>query len=507
MIIEPKLTYIPEPNLSFGYNQKTPDPRDGLMLYGPFDREKIRGQISIGIIGGFKQREYLKAYLKKIHQPIYNNSNEVARPFFAGLEAVFGIHVNFDNIQEINISNDEINKYLHYTNGHQRVFNLSKLYADELIKYINQEEKPVTVWFIVIPDEIYKYGRPDSKLPKSEENVKAPLRLRRKEINSTQGFLFQEFSDLKEAYEYEIDFHNQIKAKLLNDKVVTQIIKESTIAYEQIWTKPDKVEQEKIFDSAKAWNICTTLYYKVGGLPWRLGDVREEVCYLGLVYKKLNDDENNRSACCAAQMFIDSGDGMVFRGNIGNWFNPKTKEFHISKNDAINLINHSLEAFKEKLGKGNYPKEIFIHAKTYFDDDEWEGFTEAVMGKSEIVGVRIQPTNEFKLYRDFTFCVPRGMTMQVTSTKAFLWTKGFIPRLQTQVGLETPNPISVEITRGRADINQVCKDVLALTKLNYNACIFADGLPVTLRFADSIGEVLTAGQNVKSDVLPFKHYV
>ena len=206
-------------------------------------------------------------------------------------------------------------------------------------------------------------------------------------------------------------------------------------------------------------------------------------------------------------MFIDSGDGMVFRGNIGDWFNPETKEFHISKNDAVNLINHSLEAFKEKLGKGKYPKEIFIHAKTYFDDQEWDGFSEAVSGKSSIIGVRIQASNEFKLYRGYSFCVPRGMVMKVARHKAFLWTKGFIPRLQTQIGLETPNPVTVEITRGTASIEQVCKDVLALTKLNYNACIFADGQPVTLRFADSIGEVLTAGKNVIANILPFKHYV
>lgn len=505
MIIEPELTYLKEPQLSFGYNQKTSDPRDGLMLYGAFDREKIKGQVNIGIIGCEKQRGYLKDYLKKIHHPIHNNTNDVARPFFAGLESVFGIHINFENIKEIDISDNEVNKFLHYQDGHQRVFNLTKLYADELVKYSKQEEMPVTVWFVVISDDIYKYGRPNSKIPKSKENIK--LGLRPKDRNPNQGFLFEDLNDLKEAYEFEINFHNQLKAKLLDDKIVTQIIKESTIAYEILWDKEDKIVKQRVFDSAKAWNISTTLYYKVGGLPWRLGDVREDVCYLGLVYKKLENDQNNRSACCAAQMFIDSGDGMVFRGNIGDYFNPVTKEFHITKEDAINLINHSLEAFKEKLGKGKYPKEIFIHAKTYFDDEEWEGFKEAVEGKSKIIGVRIQSTSEFKLYRDFSFCVPRGMTMKVATNKAFLWTKGFISRLQTQVGLETPNPISVEVTRGDADIIQVCKDVLALTKLNYNACIFADGQPVTLRFADSIGEVLTAGQNVKTDVLPFKHYV
>jgi hypothetical protein len=171
------------------------------------------------------------------------------------------------------------------------------------------------------------------------------------------------------------------------------------------------------------------------------------------------------------------------------------------------MISQSLEAFKQKLGKGQYPREVFIHAKTLFDDDEWTGFTEMAVGKSKIIGVRIQSTNQFKLYRDYSFCVPRGMMMKTATEKAYLWTKGFIPRLQTQIGLETPNPIVVEVTRGSADIEQVCKDVLALTKLNYNACIFADGQPVTLRFADSIGEVLTAGKNVVTCILPFKHYV
>lgn len=505
MLEEPELTFIREPELSFGFNQKTADPRDGLMLYGPYDREKMKGRINIGIIGCSQQRQYLKDYLEKIHKPVFSRATDIARPFFPGLEAAFGIHINFDNLVEIDVSENEVIKFLHYTDGHQRVFNLSNLFADKLIKYVKQEERPITVWFVAIQDDIFKFGRPKSKLPKSSENIR--IGLKKKERNPAQPFLFQEFTILQDAYEYEINFHNQLKAKLLNDKIVTQIIREGTIAYDRLWADESKINDHRLFDSAKAWNIATTLYYKNGGLPWRLGEIREDVCYLGLVYKKLDNDPNNRSACCAAQMFIDSGDGMVFRGNIGDWFNPETKEYHISKNDAIDMINHSLEAFKEQLGKGKYPKEIFIHAKTLFNEQEWEGFSDAVKGKSTIIGVRIQATSQFKLYRNHTFCVPRGMVMKVSTQKAYLWSKGFIPRLQTQIGLETPNPLSVEIIRGEADIEQVCKDVLALTKLNYNACIFADGQPVTLRFADSIGEILTAGKNITTSILPFKHYV
>lgn len=236
-----------------------------------------------------------------------------------------------------------------------------------------------------------------------------------------------------------------------------------------------------------------------------MGDVREKVCYLGLVYKKTDTSESNTNACCAAQMFLDSGDGMVFRGNLGPWYNPTTKEFHLRKSDASELLNQSLEAFKEK--SGFYPKQIFIHARTNFNDDEWEGFTDAAEGKTNVVGVKIRSDGTFKIYRDYPYCVPRGTVLQVSDKQGYLWSRGFVPRLQTQMGLEVPNPLNIEITRGEMDFRTVCQDILSLTKLNYNACIFGDGLPVTLRFANSIGEVLTAGKNIRAEVLTFKHYI
>jgi hypothetical protein len=503
--MEPKLIYIPEPKLTFGYNQKMEDPRDGLTLFGPYSREQYSGQINIGIIGPKTQRNYVVEYLKSIHKPVISLTQDIARPYFPGLEAAFGIFINFSAIQQIDIDLEKIKEYLRYTDSHQRVFNLSNLYAEALSKYTNEEHSTVNVWFVAIPDDIYKFSKPKSKIAKAEDNIAIGLSSR--ERNPNQPLLFQELNKLKEAYEFEVDFHNQLKAKLLSDKIVTQIIRESTIAYKAIWSDLERVEYETLFDTAKAWNISTTLYYKYGGIPWKLDDVRKNVCYLGLVYKKIDRGEFNRNACCAAQMFLDSGDGMVFRGNIGPWYNPKSKEFHLDKNDASELLSLSLEAFRVKSETKEYPEEIFIHAKTYFDQDEWNGFAEAAEGKSKIIGIRIRNDSSFKLYRDFSYCIPRGSALLYTDTLAYLWTGGFIPRLQTQIGLETPNPLSIEITKGTNEIVTVCKDVLALSKLNYNACVFSDGSPVTLKFADSIGEVLTAGKYIKSQVLPFKHYV
>jgi hypothetical protein len=92
---------------------------------------------------------------------------------------------------------------------------------------------------------------------------------------------------------------------------------------------------------------------------------------------------------------------------------------------------------------------------------------------------------------------------------AYLWTTGYTPRLDTYPGREVPNPLTVEIVRASGDVNieQVLADLMGLTKLNFNSAGFADGLPVTLRFADLVGEILTAGPTEGIAKLPFKFYI
>ncbi|OGV56646.1 MAG: hypothetical protein A2X49_08685 [Lentisphaerae bacterium GWF2_52_8] len=499
----PKLIYFQEPQLTFAHLQKTEDPRDGLTLFGPFTSQSVAGAITVGIIGPRIQINYLRNYLVKIHNPVISDKTDIARPFFPGVEAALGISINSRSIQEIELKQCDIDTYLKYTDSHQRVFNLSSLYADELRKFCNSEHVHVDVWFVVIPQSIYTLCRPKSRVPRTDDTIN--IGLAKCDRNSDQPSLFEEDNELKAAYQYELNFHNQLKAKLLNDKIITQIVRDQTIAYKELLSSDEKINQESKFDSAKAWNIATTLYYKAGGIPWKLGEIRRQVCYLGLVYKKIDSSPDERKACCAAQMFLDSGDGMVFRGNIGPWYNPETKQCHIARRDACDLLKMSLQSFQEKLKY--LPEEIFIHARTYFDDEEWSGFLDATQGKCKIVGIRIRDDNHLKLYRRYQYAVPRGASLILSDVEAYLWTKGYVPRLQTQLGLEVPSPLYIQITRGEADINTVCHDIFALTKLNYNACIFGDGEPVTLRFADSIGNILTAGPNVTTEVLSFKHYL
>jgi hypothetical protein len=251
------------------------------------------------------------------------------------------------------------------------------------------------------------------------------------------------------------------------------------------------------------WNLTTTAFFKAGGRPWKLAEVRPGVCYIGLVFKINSLDPVAGNACCGAQMFLDSGDGLVFK-STGSWYSQDRKEFHLTRGGATDLISRVVSAYYDLHGKA--PSEIFVHGRKRFSAVEWAGFKEGAPD-SNIVCVRISRSQEMKLYRPTKTPVIRGSTFFLGEGRSLLWTAGYIPELATYPGREVPNPLLVEISRGDADMSNVLRDVMGLTKVNFNACIFSDGLPVTLRFAEAVGEILTAAPQNDGPPLPFRHYI
>lgn len=101
----------------------------------------------------------------------------------------------------------------------------------------------------------------------------------------------------------------------------------------------------------------------------------------------------------------------------------------------------------------------------------------------------------------------RGTALQIGDRHAYLWTSGYAPRLDTYMYSETPNPISVKILRGECPLATVLGDVLGLTKINFNSCLHNDRLPVTIRFANAVGDVLISAPMDSEPKLPFKFYI
>lgn len=505
-----KLEYIQEPKLIFGNGQTLQSPKDGLFLFGPSGSASGVGGIRYGVIGTNAGIAHFRRWVEIIQRfiPALESESPQHRPF-PGFEAAFGMKFPVQAIREIAVTDAEINQALYISDRHQAIYKVVDVFADPIRRYMAQEEEPVDVWFVVIPDRVHEYGRPQSVVPKDlrVEPQRGINKKLAKNLLSTPS-LFAEDSVAAIPYYYELNFHNQLKARLLegSHRAVVQIVRETTIAPDFFLNAKGEPIRKPQDAATVAWNLCTTAYFKSGKRPWQLAEVRPGVCYIGLVFKQIETSHDESAACCGAQMFLDSGDGMVFRGAVGPWRTGRKGEYHLKADSAKQLISTVVEAYKSN--HGAYPTELFIHGKTYFNNEEWQGFQAAVPIGTNLVGVRIRPVSDMKLFRFGKHPILRGTALCATEKMGYLWTKGYIPYLRTYPGRETPNPLRIDIVRGDASLMRVMSDVMGLTKLNFNACIYGDGVPVTLRFADSVGEILTAGPtNQDQPPLPFKHYI
>jgi hypothetical protein len=509
-ISNPVLIQIPEPELLFGYGQRMAHPKDGLLLFGPSERHSSGGKLSIGVIStpkGLKHYSTGVAALSKSIPPL--KPNDQNHTIFPGFQALFGVDWPSEPATWLSIDEEELARVIRMTDRYQGIHKAVSLYSDAITLHLREEsDSSIDLWIIVVPEDVYLYCRPKSIVEKSERkksdflmNKTAATRLLQ------EPGLFEEDNATAELYLYELDFHNQLKARLLHHKVAVQVIRETTLAPND-FIKDNGRPLRGLQDPATlAWNLATTCYFKAGGKPWQLSTTRRGVCYVGIVFKKDFSSPVPGNACCGAQMFLESGDGVVFRGAVGPWITQGKDDYHLPKEKARTLMSKVVDAYRSK-HNGESPKELFIHGKTRFSKDEWDGFRETVPEDCNVVCIRIREDSGLKLFRHGVTNIARGLGWIKSPWRAYLWTKGYVPRLQTYAGREVPNPLSIEICRGEANIKQVLTDILALTKLNYNACIYGDGVPVTLRFADTVGDILTAApRSAELPPLPFRYYI
>lgn len=509
-----KALHIKEPLLCFKYGQESDYPRDGLFLFGP-ETQPDRREITLGVIGTEKGIRLFRSWMEKLRCGVKvsargprDKKNRLHLSNFSGLKEVFGINVSEDRLVSYTLKREEIEKKLLIANPHECVASTVDYFLHPIKDHMNDEERQVDLWVLVVPEDVFTICRPQAISKRKEELIKGKFPV--KQTSRTDMPLFDDLLDTngEEIFDDVPDFHRLVKAKLLNDGVPSQIIRETTLAPYEFLDKTNRPIRPVQDNSTVAWNLASGLYYKTQAHPpWRLANMRRRVCYVGLCFKLIPNHPSNH-ACCAAQMFLSEGDGVVFRGANGPWLTDK-KEFHLSNVAAKSLIMKVLETFRKRFDE--FPSELFIHGTTKFNDHEWSAFQEAAPQGTNIVGVRIRPSHgEMKLYRDGDYPVLRGTAIMLDNSNAFLWTSGYTPRIDTYLGPETPNPLFISILRStdaKPDIEIVLTDIMGLTKINYNACNFSDSEPVTIRFANRVGEILVMGSARDCTLQPFKFYI
>lgn len=514
-MVDPHITHFGEPDLEFRFGQRFVYPRDGLYFFGPVGAAATLSTVSYGVIGTPVGIERFSKWANTLRRfiPIPPPS-----PRSRGVGAQ---HVPFPGFAEAfraewpaapgstidSISAARIDQSLKIRNRHEAIRTTVDLFVEPLIAENNRLENPPAFWFVVIPEEVWALGRPKSVV-RAADRVEGAVRVsqgraRRIAIEPT---LFGEDEKEAEVYRYATNFRRQLKARLLKEKIVTQIVRETTLTPEEFRTE-NGLPLRRVEDPATiAWKLGTGAYYKAGGRPWQLADVRSGVCYVGLVYKRSDLTSDRRHACCAAQMFLTNGDGVVFRGALGPWYREDVRRFQLDAQAAKDLIRVVVGEYGRL--HGGPPSELFVHAKSAFADEEWEGFREGVGPGTNLVGVQIADAREdLKLFTRGAYPVIRGTAAVMSERSAFLWTSGYVPRLDTYMGPETPNPVAVHVRRGDCELTTVLRDILGLTKINFNSCLHNDRLPVTIKFANAVGDILMAAPIESEPRLPFKFYI
>lgn len=498
------MRFITEPSLEFRYAQKTVDPKVGLSIFGPYDADlpSHPKNISWGAVGTGTGISLASRFFRLIQSPVLSETtskNARLWPAFPGFQAAFYSSMADRPTRSFELDSSKLVTASTNLDPNRRAYDVVNQYL-EGINHIVQSDDPLHVIMCSVPDIIYENCRPKSRIGVGTgERVRFSDRKRRA---GGQTDLLGSYD--VEMYRYSVDFRRQLKARAMEAKVPTQIVLESTLQTEEPQEQFEPRGASPLSD--RAWNLGTTIYYKAGGKPWRLSTTREGVCYVGIVYRKTDSVIGNKTACCAAQMFLDTGDGVVIRGDFGPWFSPSTGQLHIDRRAAQNLLTKVLDTYA--LLEGKPLKEVFLHYRTSINDEEYDGFKSACPSNVKLVCIRVRrEEDETRLYREGDWPVIRGAFFQVNYRRGYLWSTGFKPFYGTYDGWETPVPLRIDVEHGDADVSQVATDILGLTKLNFNECRYGDSNPVTIGFSDAVGEVLVSNPLITNPSPKFKFYI
>jgi hypothetical protein len=157
----------------------------------------------------------------------------------------------------------EIDRCLSLDDRHIRIFETVDLFAGRLC---DAKKSEPDLWFVVIPDKVHKLCTPEAFVPVADRTItQGKMKPATARSYLQQPSLFGDLDEDAEPYFYDPDFRRQPKGKLLWEGILTQIVKESTIApYDFLDAFGNAARNLEKRLAEVAWNICSAAYYKIG---------------------------------------------------------------------------------------------------------------------------------------------------------------------------------------------------------------------------------------------------
>jgi hypothetical protein len=482
MPIELAIVELAPPRLQFGGASTHIDPKVGLLSAGPFDLRfgsARKDHIHVGIIGTKEQVVASQRWLERCRWeiPILGEPSLLRKPF-PGFEEAFHkkLLAPDDSVIVLDSTNpSELAKALQ-GETHQAFQRVVDLYATAHLRLALRDINRPDIVLMCIPDDVL------SKVSSVERTVTESEKKRANEIRrarpSGQLDLFDALDEVEQTPGdfLKRDLRLALKARALKNRLPIQLVTDSLLS-----------DTAKSQDPAtRAWNFAVGLYYKAGGVPWRLPQTGPETCFVGISFHHVRTTHRAIVRSSLAQAFSSDGEGFAIRGG-GVPIEPEQgRNLHLSEQQAFDLARSVLTEYE--LRTGGSPLRVVLHKTSSFDEAEQKGFATALKATPIVSMVTLVPSL-FRLLRYGSYPPKVGTVCTVNGYRSFLFTSGFMPELGTYPGPHVPQPFEVRCLGGESPI-AAAQDVLNLTRMNWNTADIRGKWPVSMSFARRVGGIL-----------------
>jgi len=285
-------------------------------------------------------------------------------------------------------------------------------------------------------------------------------------------------------------FHDLLKADGMRMKTPIQMIRPDTYGARTNRRKRNKGPTPRPLqdEATRAWNFHTALYYKAGGIPWRLVRNPSELssCFIGVSFYKTVDGD--RLLTSVAQVFNERGEGVIVKG--GNAMIDKDdRQPHLSEFDANILLKNAVQTYRKE--HKTFPARVVIHKTSGMNDDEIDGFRSAAEEERiDTLDLLSMRRSFSRLFREGMYPPLRGTLLELDETTNLIYLRGSVNFFEAYPGLYVPRPLEVAIKEANSTATTLAEEIFALSKLNWNNTQFDGGEPITVRAARRVGDIL-----------------
>ncbi|MFD0892923.1 hypothetical protein KBB96_16005 [Luteolibacter ambystomatis] len=453
----PKISVIHEPMLEFAKGGTSRDIRRGILKWGPIDAgtNRTKSEIRLGLVGTPKTIASFMEWFEECRTGVVASDllNENLNPPFPGLSLDVGLRCEFltDRTWTEEISESEIRKAL---DGSGRVISTAEAFHDR-IKSLHE----------------LSASKPDVVICLPPENVRRQLK---PSLGGDDDEDWEDFDEQKGP-----DFHDYLKGLCLETGSVFQLI------WPRTYTKGTKGVQDM---ATCAWNLFTALFYKSGGVPWKLQRAPGSLstCYIGIAFSKREGTGFSHSSL--TQIFNDRGEGTILRGGLASR-SDDDHEVHLAEKDAFLLLEDAIKNYAGA-NRGSIPQRVVLHKTSSFDLAEKKGFNDACDAAGirflDLLAVNASP---LRLFRSGTYPPLRGTHAIFDDANSILYTRGSIPFYRKYPGPYVPKSLHIRYYQTDRPQEDLAAEILALTKLNWNRTQFDSFDPITIGGSKRIGDI------------------